>query len=160
MDTSIIIVAISSLTAIVVAAITYYTTKEREREAEWRKEKLTHYKEYFVALAGTVGGHVTDETRKRYAIAFNTVGLFASQEVIECLHAYQAITRLPAEQVPLDEHDKHLTRLVLAIRRDLRLKPSDNEETFSFHLIAPPIDKGITLQTYCAECGALADTQR
>jgi hypothetical protein len=160
MDTSIVIVAISSLTAIVVAAITYFTTKEREREAEWRKEKLAHYKEYFAALAGTVGGHATGETRKRYAIAFNTVGLFASQEVIECLHAYQEITRLPAEQVPLDEHDKQLTRLVLAIRQDLRLKPSDNVEIFSFHFIAPPIDKRTSLQTYSAECGTLADTER
>jgi hypothetical protein len=96
METSIIIAAISATTAIVVAAITYYTTKERERDAEWRKEKLTHYKEYFAALAGTVGSHATDEARKRYAIAFNTVGLFASQEVIECLHAYQEVTRLPA----------------------------------------------------------------
>jgi hypothetical protein len=116
MDTSIIIVAISSLTAIVVAAITYYTAKEREREAKWRKEKLTHYKEYFAALAGNVGGHATEETRERYAIAFNTVGLFASQEVIERLHAYQEITRLPAGQIRLEEHDKRLTRLVLAIR--------------------------------------------
>ena len=142
METGIIIVAISSLTAIVVAAITYYTTKEREREAEWRKEKLTHYKEYFTALAGNVGSHATDETRKRYAIAFNTVGLFASQEVIECLHLYQEITRLPAGQVPLEEHDKRLTRLVLAIRRDLKLKPSDNLETFSFHMISASMDKG------------------
>lgn len=142
MDTSIIIAAISALAAIVVAATTYYTTKEREREAEWRKEKLTHYKDYFAALAETVGDRVTDEARKRYAIAFNTVGLFASQDVIECLHAYQEITRLPAGQVPLEEHDKWLTRLVLAIRRDLRLKPSDNLETFSFHMIGPFIDKG------------------
>jgi hypothetical protein len=132
----------SSLTAIAVAAFTYWTTKQREREAEWRKEKLTHYKEYFAALAGSVGSHATDETRKRYAIAFNTVGLFASQEVIECLHRYQALTRLPAEEVPLEEHDKRLTQLVLAIRRDLNLKPSDNPDTFSFHLISAAVDKG------------------
>jgi hypothetical protein len=142
METSIIIAAISATTAIIVAAITYYTTKEREREAEWRREKLTHYKEYFAALAGTVGGHATDETRKRYAIAYNTVGLFASQEVINCLHAYQEVTRLPAGQVPLEEHDERLTQLVLAVRRDLRLKPEDKMETFSFHFIAPQLSKG------------------
>lgn len=138
---SIIVASIAALTAIVVAATTYYTTKEREREAEWRKEKLIHYKQYFAALAEMVGDRVTDEARKRYAIAFNTVGLFASQEVIECLHAYQTITRLPARQVPLEEHDKRLTLLVLAIRRNLRLKPGDDIETFSFHVIAPFTDK-------------------
>lgn len=135
-------IIISSLTAIVVAAFTYLTTKEREREAEWRKEKMAHYKEYFAALAGIAGSHATDETRKRYAIAFNTVGLFASQEVIEYLHMYQELTRLPAEQVQQEEHDRRLTQLVLAIRRDLKLNPSDNVETFSFHLISASIDKG------------------
>ncbi len=137
MDTSLIIVAISSLTAIAVAAITYYTTKRREREAEWRKEKLAHYKDYFAALAETVGKDVSDDARARYAIAFNTVGLFASQDVIRCLHAYQEITRLPAEQISLDEHDKRLTDLVLAVRRDLQLRPIDDGGAFSFHMIAP-----------------------
>jgi hypothetical protein len=89
MRASLMIVAISSLAAIAVAAITYYTTKQREREAEWRKEKLAHYKDYFTTLAGSVGSDVSDEARARYAIAFNTVGLFASQDVIICLHAYQ-----------------------------------------------------------------------
>ena len=69
------------------------------------------------------------------------MGLFASQEVIERLHEYQELTRLPTEQVPLDEHDKRLTRLVLAIRRDLRLKPIDNVQTFSYHLIAAHTEK-------------------
>ena len=73
----------------------------------------------------------------RYAIAFNTVGLFASQDVIKCLHAYQEITRLPYAEVPLAEHDERLTNLVLAIRRDLRLMPIDDVGTFSFHMIAP-----------------------
>ena len=114
-------------------------TKTRERQAEWRKEKLTHYKEYFTALAGVVGSHATDETRKRYAIAFNTVGLFASQEVIERLHAYQEITRLGAGEIPLAEHNRRLTRLVFAMRRDLRLMPHDKEETFSFLLISAQV---------------------
>src|SRR5205807_2164312 len=104
----------------------------REQEAEWRREKLTHYKEYFAALAGVTGSHASDESRRRYAIAFSTVGLFASQEVIEYLHALQDITRLEAHEIPLEEHERRLTRLVLAIRRDLRLKPSDDPETFRF----------------------------
>ena len=137
MGVSLIIVAISSFTAIAVAAITYYTTKQREREAEWRKEKLAHYKDYFTALSGTIGSDVSYEERERYAIAFNTVGLFASQEVIKCLHAYQEITRLPLAQVPQEEHDKRLTKLVLAVRRDLKLRPNDDVGTFSFQMIAP-----------------------
>jgi len=98
MGMNVVIVAISSVTAIVVAALTYYTTKQREREAEWRREKLAHYTDYFAPLAETIGNNVSDEARTRYCIAFNTVGLFASQEVIKCLHAYQEVTRLPYDK--------------------------------------------------------------
>ncbi|HEX3144451.1 MAG TPA: hypothetical protein VHQ64_10815 [Pyrinomonadaceae bacterium] len=137
MGANFIIVTISSLTAILVAAFTYYTTKQREREAEWRREKLTHYKDYFAVLAETIGEDVSRDARARYCIAFNTVGLFASQEVIDCLHAYQEITRLPYAEVDVAEHDRLLTKLVLAVRRDLKLRPDDDSETFSFHMIAP-----------------------
>ena len=101
MGTNIIVVAISSVTAIVVAALTYYTTKQREREAEWRREKLAHYTDYFAALAGTIGTNVSEDARARYCVVFNTVGLFASQEVIKCLHAFQEVTRLPYDEVDL-----------------------------------------------------------
>lgn len=37
----------------------------------------------------------------------------------------------------LDEHDKRLTDLVLAVRRDLQLRPIDDVGAFSFHMIAP-----------------------
>src|SRR5438094_8388307 len=123
MGTNFIIVAISSVTAVVVAAFTYYTTKQREREAEWRREKLAHYKDYFAALAETVGRDVAHDARARYCVAFNTVGLFASQEVIDCLHAFQEITRLPHNEIDVAEHDRRLTKLVLAVRRDLKLRP-------------------------------------
>jgi hypothetical protein len=136
MDTGVIVAAISALTAIAVAAFTYLTTKEREREAEWRKEKFAQYKEYLSALAAMTGGQPTVEARKRYATAFNTVGMFASQDVIQALHAYQEITRLPAEKIDLEEHDRRLSRLVLAIRQDLKLKPGDDPATFSYKLIA------------------------
>ena len=137
MGTNVLIVAISSVTAIAVAAFTYYTTKKREREAEWRREKLAHYKDYFAALAETIGENISDEARARYCVAFNTVGLFASQDVIGCLHSYQEITRMPYDKVDVAEHDRRLTNLVLAVRRDLKLQPEDDPATFSFHMIAP-----------------------
>jgi hypothetical protein len=112
--------------------IVHVLTKSRERQAEWRKEKLTHHKEYFNALSGVIGSHANDESHKRYALAFNTVGLFASQEVIERLHAFQEKTRLDAGEVTFEEHDRLLTGLVFAVRRDLRLKPDDNKELFLF----------------------------
>lgn len=139
MNATIVVATISALAAILVAAFTFWTTKNKEREAEWRKEKFLHYKEYMSALSDTVGSH-SHEAKKRYALAFNTVGLFSSQEVITCLHQYQKLTSRSAAEVPLDEHDKLLTELILAIRKDLKLKPKDNAATFSFKLIAPPTE--------------------
>jgi hypothetical protein len=81
MNTNLAVAIISASATILVATFAYYSAKEREREAEWRKEKLNYYKEYFNALAACIGEQVTNEHRKRYALAFNTVGLFASQEV-------------------------------------------------------------------------------
>ena len=127
---------VTTVVAIVGWFIAHVLTKSRERQAEWRKEKLAHYKDYFAALAAVTGNNVSEEARKRYAIAFNTVGLFASQEVIESLHAFQEKTRLGAGTVTLEEHERRLTCLALAMRRDLGLKPKDNEETFHFFMIS------------------------
>ncbi|WP_316674755.1 hypothetical protein [uncultured Tolumonas sp.] len=134
MDNTIVVSIIAASASIVVAAITYWTTKSREREADWRKEKLIHYKEYMSALSGILGSNSSPESKKRYTFAFNSVALFASQQVIECLHQYQELTRL--SQVPLEAHDKLLTNLVLAIRQDLKLNPKDNALTFKFHVIS------------------------
>lgn len=101
------------------------------------KRETCHYKDYFAALGETIGTDVSHEARARYCVAFNTVGLFASQDVIKQLHAYQEITRLPYAEVSRDEHDRRLTDLVLAVRRDLKLRPDDDSSTFSFHMIAP-----------------------
>ena len=50
---------------------------------------------------------------------------------------YQEITRLRYAEVSRDEYDRRLTDLVLAVRRDLKLRPDDDSSTFSFHMIAP-----------------------
>jgi hypothetical protein len=50
MNASVLTAIISGATAIVVAALSYSLTKRREREAEWRKVKLEHYREYIGGL--------------------------------------------------------------------------------------------------------------
>ena len=85
-DNEIIVKLITAFGAITVVALTYWFTKQREREAEWRKEKFEHYKKFIFSLASSVGPNSDPELKKSYAVAFNTFGLFASQNVIECLH--------------------------------------------------------------------------
>lgn len=56
---------IASLVGIVVAGLTavttYATTKRREQEAEIRKEKLEHYKDFMASLSGVISGEGTPE---------------------------------------------------------------------------------------------------
>lgn len=51
MDTTILVASISTLTALAVAALTYSFNKRSEREGQWRRLKLDHYKEYVSALS-------------------------------------------------------------------------------------------------------------
>jgi hypothetical protein len=52
MDTPILIAVISAAAAVVVKAISYYFTKMKEREADWRKYNFELYKEFVVSLSG------------------------------------------------------------------------------------------------------------
>ncbi len=78
-----VLVAIISAAAslLIVAAITFFLTltKRKEREAEWRKQKLEHYREFLDALSGTAGTDSTPDAQRRWARASNTIGLVASQ---------------------------------------------------------------------------------
>ena len=49
-----IILVASIPAAAAVAALSYLLNKRRERESEWQKLKLDHYKEYVLALSGVV----------------------------------------------------------------------------------------------------------
>jgi hypothetical protein len=44
------------LGGLLVAGATYLFTKQREREADWRKEKLEHYKAFSSSLSGIIEG--------------------------------------------------------------------------------------------------------
>jgi putative exporter of polyketide antibiotics len=50
MEASLLAALISASSAIIVAGVSYYLTKRREREVEWRKLKLEHYQKYIAAL--------------------------------------------------------------------------------------------------------------
>lgn len=50
MNATIIVAIITVVGSILAAAITTYLTKAKDREAEWRVVKLTHYKRFMTAL--------------------------------------------------------------------------------------------------------------
>lgn len=134
MDTPILVAVISAAASIAVAAVTFFLTKRKEREAEWRKQKLEHYREFSDALSGTVGTDSTPEAQRRWARATNTIGLVASQRVLLALRQFQDAIARSNPNPSQEAHDQALNRLMLAIRTDLDITPTDDPATFSFRL--------------------------
>jgi hypothetical protein len=134
MDTPILVAVTSAAASIAAAAITFFLTKRKEREAEWRKQKLEHYREFLDALSGTVGTDSTPEGQRRWARATNTIGLVASQTVLLALRRFQDAIARSNPDPSQEAHDRALNQLMLAIRMDLDITPTDDPATFSFRL--------------------------
>lgn len=134
MDTPILVAVISAAASLVAAAITFSLTKKKEREAEWRKQKLEHYRELLDALNGTVGTDSTPEAQRRWTRACNIIVLVASRQVLSALREFQNATVISNPNRSNEEHDQKLKQLMLAIRADLNISPADKAEDFSFQL--------------------------
>jgi hypothetical protein len=116
--------------SVLVAAFTYWSTKRREREAEWRKEKLAYYKAFAESLSGIVEGDATPEGHRLYAKATNNLLLFAPQSVIEAVNAFRAATAASNPNRSRERHDQLLAQLLLCIRQDIGIHPADDRATF------------------------------
>lgn len=141
METSIATAIITSGSAVLIAAFTFYLTKRYEIRREWRQKKLEHYKEFLSAISDlAVDGIDKDKANKRLALAANTISLVAPQNVITAWMNFHQEIKYSNPNRTLEKHDKLLVELVLAIRRDVNLTSKDDKKTFVFRLIgsAPP----------------------
>lgn len=130
MDATSVTAVIGLVSSLAVAAATYWFTKRREREAEWRKEKLGYYKALVESLSGIVEGDDSPEGHKLFAKATNSLLLFAPQPVITALNAFRHEIRASNGNRTQEEHDRLLAALLLAIRRDVGVSPADEPRTF------------------------------
>lgn len=113
--------AVAALTAI----LTYATTKKREREAEIRKEKLEHYKDFMARLSGVISGESTDDGQRAFSRACNKLNLVAPHSVIVALQRFQdEIKQSNANQTKAN-HDELMSDLIHAMRRDLAVELKD-----------------------------------
>lgn len=147
METAIITALIAAFGSVLVAALTYWSTKRREREAEWRKEKLAYYKAFIESLSGIVGGDATPEGQKLFAKGTNNLLLFAPQAVIVALNAFRDGIRVSNTLLTQEEHDRLLAALLHAIRRDIGVSPEDDPNIFKPKLWASGADKNPTQPT-------------
>jgi hypothetical protein len=141
---SVLVAIISSGAALAVAAMTYAFNKKREREAEWRKVKLDHYREYMAALSAVVGRRSNDMAQTRYSDAVNTMALVAPPDVLRALYAFQEEIRMSNANHSQANHDLRLGDLLRTIRQDVHPKPPDDTGINFMLMDAPPSSGRVT----------------
>jgi hypothetical protein len=134
MDTSVIVAVISTTAAVTVAALSFYFSKKKDREADWRKYKYEQYKEFLVSVSGTVGTDSTPEGNRSFAKACNTLHLIGTKGVLVALHAYQDEIRVSNPNHSVELHDALLSKLIWEIRKDLEIPGTPGKSDFSVHL--------------------------
>jgi hypothetical protein len=134
MSPEMITTLIAASSALVLAGTTYWFTKQREREAELRREKLEHYKDFVSSLSGIVSGEATPEGQQAFSRACNKLNLVAPQAVIEALQRFQQEIKVSNPKRSNEQHDRLMSILFYEIRRDLRIAPRDDGATFHVEL--------------------------
>ena len=137
MNPEIITALISVFGGIAVGAVGYIFTKMREREAEWRRDKLEYYKTSIRTLNGVLEGETSPEGKRIFSQSCNDLLLFAPQAVLSAMFDYLDETRDSNEKKSLNRHDELLSKFILEIRKDLKLRPKDNINTFQVRLRSP-----------------------
>jgi len=130
MNIALVTSLIGLMGTVFLTGFTYWLTKRRERDAEWRKEKLVYYKAFIESLSGIVRGDETPEGHRLYAKTTNNLLLFAPQPVIKAVNALRAETATSNPNPSREKFHILLTNLVLAIRRDVGVRPVDDPATF------------------------------
>ncbi|MDR3413813.1 MAG: hypothetical protein P4L87_23110 [Formivibrio sp.] len=144
METTVLVALVGFLGSVFAAVFAYYSTKRRERDAEWRKEKLAYYKAFVESLSGIVEGDDSSEGHKAFARATNNLLLFAPQPVIEALNAFRHEIRVSNPSRSQERHDILLASLLFSIRHDVGVSPTDDIATFKPILWASGAGKNAT----------------
>jgi hypothetical protein len=130
MNTQLFVETIACVAAVVVAALTYWFTKLKERDADWRKWKYEQYKEFLTALSENVGPP-NRETHRAFLRACNTLNLIGSRGVLVSLQSL--ITSMNADN-PRRENNAWISKLIWEIRTDLKIPGTPGAEDFTARL--------------------------
>lgn len=136
METSVAIAIITASSSVIVVALSHFFSRRKDRDTEWRNQKIAHYKELLAALSETaIHGINHDRAQERFANAFNTVSLVAPQSVVDVLLAFHSEIAISNPNQSRERHDQLLSDLMFTIRKDIGITPSDDPSTFRFRLI-------------------------
>lgn len=131
------------IVAVISSYVTYRFTRKMQLEAEWRKDKLIYYSQLIESITETMSWPENfEKTYRQYAHTHNIISLIAPQEVANiAFEIYLAQESSLKQKLTHEESDKWvsdgkrlLKQLVLAMRKDLRIKLKDDPETFQYRL--------------------------
>jgi hypothetical protein len=117
------VVALGTVT--VTQTLTYFFSKKRDHEADWRKKKLEHYIEYLAAFSVAVRKGSNSTEQQRYADAASSLTLVAPPSVLIALYAFQ--NGLKSKDSRPDELQDMWSSLVRAMRKDCH--PNDPKDS-------------------------------
>jgi hypothetical protein len=142
MNSAFATVLISGATSIVsaygVVALTHFYGRKRDHEADWRKMKLDHYKEYAGALSGIVHNGKDEAAQRRYADACNRLDLVAPPGVLIALYAFLDETSVRNRNRSDVKYESLLSDLFRKMRQDCHPSPPNDPVDFSFRTINVP----------------------
>jgi hypothetical protein len=121
--------------------LTQRGSRKRDHEADWRKMKLEHYKEYVAALSGTVHHPYDSAVQRRYSDAVNSMGLVAPPKVLIALYELLDETSFSNKNPSPQKYDSLLSSLMRAMRKDSHPEPPNDSSEFVFRTLACPPDK-------------------
>jgi hypothetical protein len=129
---------VSAITALAAVFVTYFLTRKREHESDWRKIKLEQYQNFILALSATVEGRSTPEAMRQYTDAVNAMSLVAPMPVLLALRDFQDEISYKNPSRTDEAHDRLLNILVREIRRDIQPSDPKDNPKFRFRLLGLP----------------------
>jgi hypothetical protein len=138
MDGTFLTALVSGAVALGMVALTHYYGRRRDHEADWRKMKLEHYKEYVAAFfeATRPGSNMT--ARQRYEAAANNLNLVASSKVLIAHYDFQEEVERENQTHEFLKVDSLLNTLMRVMREDCHPKPLRDPKGFIYRRLNIP----------------------
>lgn len=125
------------VTAVISAVLGYYFSKKNQIVFQERQLKEKYYVDYIIAISNNALTTDLDKAKDELSDMHNKLLLIGSSEVVKSLEEFHEILKPSSQKkngVDAEIHDELLTKLIMAMRKDL-YNGRVNEGYPTIHLI-------------------------
>lgn len=141
----ILIPVLGLVTAVITAVLGYYFSKKEQIAFQERQLKEKYYVDYIKTISNNVIITNLNKAKDELSDMHNKLLLVGSAEVVDALEKFHNLLKPSTQKnssIDADVHDKLLTELILAMRKDLYNNNKVNKGYPIIHLIGNrPRDK-------------------